>query len=177
MRFDPKLFRAADHDLDALRRAVDFPDELPDDLEFLGDQLSEEASLMARRYPSSADLPGARFPAKTSPSRRSEPAPRGRTWGLAGASRLAAAVLLVVAGTWGSLHWLGGPDAPDGFMPGGTLSPDGLAQGDGARLFEDEGLSPLIVPAGYFQSLSAPEQEALLDLMENEDADLISLSI
>jgi hypothetical protein len=135
--------------------------ELPDDLALLAEQLGADAEYLAARYPADA----------------TDRAVRPRVARVAG-SRLrmvwssAAAILLVATGIWS------GSRLVETEQPAPLASV--VAPSSGQATLTVDVAPPAdfpATPAMYFQDLSGPEQEGLLDLFEEESLPQSSLSI
>jgi hypothetical protein len=179
MPFDPRTSYLEDHDPQWDR--LDEQD-LPDDLAHLAAQLSEDAERLATSYPAAQSdvwLASAAVDASVEKSSAS-----WHRW-----VRIAAAVAAISL-TAGTGAWV---------LNSRTFSPDNTAQlqtplaidsqplprplhsaglhSSQSRPTEVTPMDSPVVPAGFFQTLSGPEQEAMLDLMEEEGIDQASLSI
>lgn len=164
MPFDPRVIRSDD---------LPPPTHLlPPVLEALGQQLADDADLLARCYPADDPLASGastRPPIVRPPSRWPRP--------LGGHRVAAAAVLLVALGSvcaWQGLYRPpGGPATQTAARPPQTsVRPVPQSPPDQAPLPRGAAL-----PTTVFQDLSGPEQEAVLDLLERDLYSSASLSI
>jgi hypothetical protein len=164
MQYDP-------HNSDDEMRDVDLSDEML----LLGEQLSDDAAFLAAQYP--AGQPHLWTAAPESQ------AVAGTT--IAHWSRIAAVLLVslgVGSGVIGVLHWRAAVEPPVAGLPAGAPQPMAPFMGSqfaGSQfsgttptplLFKSDGAGTeaAVVPVVFFQSLSGPEQEALIDLMESD---------
>lgn len=144
-------------------------DEWPPELQALAEQLSADAVFLVQCFPVSASTPaalndGEGNPPETFPLHR--PAKHGRRF-------LAAAVAGLVVSAWGWNYWSGQtavivqPEMSVSRVPAAALAADGRA-----AAASHEPTPPVV----GFLELSAPEQEAVLDLLE-DDNDAVQVSI
>ena len=166
-------------------------DDLPDDLALLAERLADEAEYLASRYPARGSEDWLKAQPEPSVSFR-------RRFWVAMGTRVAAAAAMVavgIIGVWGlsSPGPLPFPKIPvtawnlswPGPVPLLEIPEVNLAAQPTWEIFSDvrsgsdrPSIAPaLVVPAGFFEELSGPEQEALLDLMEIKNLDQRSLSI
>jgi hypothetical protein len=172
MRFDPKLTPADD--------AAEPAGDLPEELALLGRALSDDAARLAGRYPAEhgLDAPAASAAARGRLATASTSAVSRRTvTRTAAAIALAAASIALAAYMGGLEYWKNG----DYLRHGAPLADQGPARGifDGGAVHDAAGAVQLVPAAGsddplplrgaFFRELSRPQQEAVLDLLE-EDA-------
>jgi hypothetical protein len=124
---------------------------LPADLAALAEQLTADANHIAARHASPSQ-----------PSRSQAPADYGSSWHRA---LTAAAILLIFSA--GVARWMTWPETQHASAP--TMLVNGP--------HESQPAVDAAVPAQFFQGLSGPEREGLLDLLEKEAKDHASLSI
>lgn len=176
---------------------MDEMNDLPDHLATLAQQLGDDARRLAEMYP-------AGNPSRWQAQGRSS---LGLTHGWTAAAAAVFLVASVGAGVWMAGHRAAAPGTARLQLPqladergelaakaGGPSDQHGApAADDGSRIAAQEqhriveenqaeqrpdpGEGLRWVPAGLFQSLSGPEQEALLDLMEGDALEPASLSI
>jgi hypothetical protein len=174
---------------------------LPDDLQLLAEQLSDDASLLSNLYPSAA-LQHWQATAQPEPA-ASTIEPRNR-WAWLKPALVAASLLLAVSLAWQALPKnlpsnvipvvplqadLKPPLQPIAFDSTQTVATD-VATKDSALAFQPVTPQPAeasrvigtvrteqaMVPAGLFLTLSGAEQEALLDLIEDANLQQPSVS-
>jgi hypothetical protein len=149
MRFDAKLIRSDEPPL-----AADGELKLPDDLAALGEQLGDDAAHLAACYPQ-ARTPGLMQPLAASRRKRI-----AATAAMLGGSTLAA-VLVVAVVMW--------PSAAPIAVEADSNQPVQPLQSFTSVLTRPPATASLT-------DLSAPELEALLDLMEREPGNTMSVS-
>ncbi len=154
MPFEPRLFRDDDADDAAIG--------LPAEFAVLGQQLADDADFLASRYPS-APMRDATMELATSSDRRR----RLVRWGGA-----AAAILLTIGG-WQLVESRmadhGQPPAALPVTPLAVVNPSVIVP---KRVATDD-----ILPASVFRGLTGAEQEAVLDLMQDDPHQRGELSI
>jgi hypothetical protein len=182
VRFKPIIRRVDPSSLEATE-AVD--GDLPPDLVGLGQQMSDDAAWLAERYPATV------CPSVTvCPSAVAPPAAgvRGRAQEIIKWISLAAAILAICGTTWITMrtrpalpptHETVGHVAAQGKeRPYAPITDRVLDAGEAYILAADRNSAEgLIVPAAFFQSLSGPEQEGLLDLLDEMVPEAIDLSM
>jgi hypothetical protein len=136
-------------------------DELAPDLQLLAEQLQADAQHLAARYPAPAWRPLAA-------------PPRRHLLRWAGA---AVALLLVGVGVRLSSTWPAADPEPAAGPGAGVSHTADWSRSAPSVLHADQPAQPLTVPAMLFHSLTPPEQEAVLDLVEDEVLSQASLSI
>lgn len=145
----------------------DGADDLPAELAPLGERLAREADRLAERYPASALR-----------QRPRTGAPRSRRrWAWA----TVAAAVLVAAGIGSTARWIAPRSAAREEQPiaargAAPLAAAALPAPTTQRPQSMERPAPRFLPAS-FHDLSAPQQEAVLDLLEEGDQGLTRLSI
>lgn len=160
MSFDPKLIHDDEPQDSAGAGESRDPTwdelDLPDDLQALAEQLCGDAARLAALYPAESHdekiMPSEAALAKAGLARR---------WVSQAALATATVVVLVV----GVQFWLTRP------------VPQQAAQRNPSPANVTTELPPPTITPSIFQALTAPEQEAMLDLMENEQLGQASLSI
>lgn len=165
---------------------------LPDDLDALAAQLSDDANHLTSAYP--ASLPDslriemAAFDemqkgivTESSRSIFFKAIPQRISLFLARVGT-AAAILVLASAAWYSLDlpWFGGTQQQANSLPVQNSSPSGhtgvsLATSPNftpvpPNAINSNSLRPMIVPVSLFERFNAPEQEALLDLMKSHGA-------
>lgn len=175
MPFEPRLFR----DDDELSRLPgeggaalgDPPREtecdeaaldLPPELEALGEQLGDDADHLAERYPAG----------KTSQSVETRSAPTRRRSALRWGG--AAAALFVAIGTW---QFTESHLADGDRQPGRVIPALPVAVTNPALIVTKPAVSENSLPASVFRGLTGAEQEAVLDLMQDDPQQRGELSI
>jgi len=160
MSFDPKLIHDDEPHCSAGAGETLGPTwddlDLPDDLQALAEQLRGDAERLAAVYPAESHdekiMPSEAALAKAGPARR---------W----VSQAALATATVVVLAVGVQFWLSRP------------VPQQAAQRNAPPANVTTDVPPATITPSVFQSLTAPEQEAMLDLMESEQLGQASLSI
>lgn len=160
MSFDPKLIQDDEPQDSAGAGESRDPTwdelDLPDDLQALAEQLCGDAARLAALYPAESHdekiMPSEAALAKTGL------APRWMSQ-----AALATATVVVLAA--GIQFWFARP------------VPQQAAQRNPSPANVTTELPPPTITPSIFQALTAPEQEAMLDLMENEQLGQASLSI
>jgi hypothetical protein len=152
--------------------------DLPDDLAHLAAQLSEDADRLATSYPAAQSEVWLASAAADASDEKI--AASWHRW-VRIAAAVAAVSLTAGTGAWIVSSRTPSPDNTAQFHPPVVSEPQPLhsAQLQEALASPTE-VTPMdspVVPAGFFQTLSGPEQEAMLDLMEEEGLDQASLSI
>lgn len=145
----------------------DGADDLPAELAPLAGRLAREADRLAERYPAAA----LREHPQSSARRR-------HRWALAAL----AATLLLAAGIGSVGRWIEAPAAAPqaqsiaarGAAP---LAASATSAASTVRPQSRSIPAPRFLPAASFHKLSAPQQEAVLDLLEEGDQELTRLSI
>jgi len=178
MRFDPKWMPA---DLNSpLDGTAELPDDLPEDLALLGCALSDDAERLAERYPAQHDSIA---PIASAAAQRWRII-AGTTSATTTAATATAAALALVAASIALLIYAGGIPFR---QPGATLADQGPARGmvhnasDAADVLQlvpsvwTDNLPPL--RGAFFRELSGPQQEAVLDLLEENALAQSSVSI
>lgn len=140
--------------------------DLPDDLALLAEQLGADADFLAARYPADATD---RVIRPTAVHFAADHVATGRVrW----AWLSVAALLFVAAGIWS------GSGMFEHQQPSAVVSTDGSRTPQTKSTADVALPSELpVTPSMYFQDLSGPEQEGLLDLFEEESLPQSSLSI
>ena len=130
------------------------------------DNLPAELAPLAARLAREADALAALYPAQPNCEPRGRIALRKRRWPLAAA----AAALLLAAGIGSALRWFATPDVArdDGAQRDVALPIAAAPRPSQAQPAGNLSL-PGIVPAMLFHNLSAPQQEAVLDLLDDRD--------
>lgn len=147
MRFEPRVIQPDDED-DGL--------DLPADLLLLAEQLQEDAQRIAAAQTSTRPLDALSRPVAA------------RRWPM----RAAVAALLVSAGAWSALRlYSGAPHEPHAVGPLLQVARDADSRGESKREVDTA------LPAVFFQELTGPEKEGLLDLLEQKSLEQSSLSI
>ena len=142
-------------------------DDLPAELAPLAARLSREADALAALYPSRArgELPG------IAPRKRRCP------W------VAAAAAVLVAAGMGTASRWFANDVSREDALPSDAASSIAAAPRPTQSQPAANLSLPAVVPAAFFHNLSAPQQEAVLDLLddrrgeEGDDDELTRVSI
>ena len=171
MRFKPIIRRVDPSSLETIE-VVD--GDLPPDLVGLGQQLSDDAAWLAEQYP-----------AKVCPL---VPTPRAGVRGIIKWISAAAAILAISGGAWIAMR--NRPALPPTNETVGHIAAQGITRpnapitdrvldvGEAYVLAADANSADgLIVPAAFFQTLSGPEQEGLLDLLDEMVPEAIDLSM
>jgi len=148
MPFEPRLIRPDDACDDETELA------LPADLAALAEQLTADAKFIASRHTSPLQ-----------PVRSSAVAPDSR-WHRG----LTAAAILLVASA-GVARWMTWPEHHQAAVPAMLVNGHHHVAGD------PQPAADAAVPADFFQGLSGPEREGLLDLLEKDATEQVSLSI
>lgn len=145
--------------------------ELPDDLLVLVEQLVDDADRLAAAYPSGQpELWLTRHTREEKPSKQPAQFSPLDFW-----YHAAVAVLIIGLGVGGGTLWMGSGSVDSVFAPtqvAGPIQTFPVAPASGTEPEEES----QVLPAAFF-SLSGPQQEALLDLMESEELGQPSLSI
>ena len=145
-------------------------DDLPDDLLLLAEQLSADAEHLASVYGPRETLRSGEFHPATTPVR---PSTRHKIFG-----RIAAAAILfsVGVGTWQGAKFL--TKSPEVHHERTVATSDSRTNDVDSRTnISRTNILDERVSVGYFQNLTSPEQEGLLDLMETVGEPASSLSI
>lgn len=155
---------------DDIERETD-RDEFPSlELEALAEQLADDARMLAERYPAPATPPLTAF--ATSADQRPSPELASARWPrwrkIAAASVLVAAAMGIWIGTRGDNRREWAVDV-------GQANQELRAANPPANDLQPVGRQPL--PAVSFQEFTGPEQEAVLDLLEENALSQGSLSI
>jgi hypothetical protein len=150
MPFEPRLIRPDDVCDDETELA------LPADLAALAEQLTADANYIAARYVSPSQ------PARS----QAQSVEHDSRWHRA----LTAAAILLIASA-GVARWMTWPQTQH------AAAPTMLVNGHHHVAGETQPAADSAVPAQFFQGLSGPEREGLLDLLEKEAKQQASLSI
>ncbi len=157
MPFEPRLIRPDDVCDDETELA------LPADLAELAEQLTADANHIASTYSASS---GATL-RQASPAVPAQlPVEAPSRWRRAAT---AAAILLIASA--GVARWVTWPETPQAALP--TI----LLGGHHHVASDPQPAVDTAVPAQFFQGLSGPEREGLLDLLERDTSQQSSLSI
>lgn len=148
-----------------------FSDPPDDELAALGQQLAADAAFLAERYPA---------PAPPGPGVELSPRGSGRRWRRAALTATAASLLVLTATAtwreWSTVEPRPGerdadkPSTPLAHRSGPSAQPQPPAPPSETGPID-------LLPTVSFEGLSGPEQEAVLDLLEENDLASNSLSI
>jgi len=165
--------------------------DLPDDLAALAEQLSEDAAYLEGQYAAGCYEVWA-SDSSPHPNQQEPPPRRGRNRLVWGGAAAASVLLLLAGAVWvQSLSQdqrpaaqLDSVESPRKSLqleaPADAANSDRASAGQEASARAAEPSEPArspVVPAGLFENLSGPEQEALLDLIESKGYEQSSLSI
>lgn len=167
MQFDPRI---VPDDLSEV------PDELPSDLAQLGAQLQGEAVHLANRYPASG-----RVSKNFEPKRNLEP--KKSVHGSGGIFAIGAAVVLLALIAASSFFYrpTNSANSKDVVEHKAVTKPNTQVVIEQRKILESDKFSPSesakFSPALLLPDASGPEQEALLDYLEQESSEEVTFSI
>jgi hypothetical protein len=140
-------------------------DVLPAELECLAEQLAADAARLAAKYPAAECR-------VTAADVRSPAASGGHAWRWAVAASLLAAAGIT---SWGA--WNGFGTSPQPHTDRVATAPASGGSSATSSVRDDVADLPAVTPAVLFEDLSPAEQEAVLDVMEEEGHEPARLSI